>query len=112
MLLFIGCNVVRIPKYPIYEINNAVIALQYSGLYLFSYNSTSQKEWSYVEASIFRFDVCILCIIFNLYLCSYLFENKHKKESLFFIYEGMTGGTLQLKAYGSENIYLNANPQI
>lgn len=24
----------------------------------------------------------------------------------------MTGGTLQLKAYGSENIYLNANPQI
>ena len=24
----------------------------------------------------------------------------------------MTGGLLQLKAYGSENIYLNANPQL
>ena len=24
----------------------------------------------------------------------------------------MTGGLLQLKAYGSENVYLNANPQI
>ena len=47
-----------------------------------------------------------------MYIKIYQNENKHKKESLFFIYDGMTGGTLQLKAYGSENIYLNANPQI